>query len=334
MAPRTSADKPMSFGEHLDELRRRLGYALLGLVPILIGALYIGKPAMAFLMRPVVDALRDSGEPPKMQVTGLLEEFNSFFYVSLVLTVLVGAPWLLYQLWLFIAPGLYAQERRFAYVLAPLSALLAIIAALFTYYVMLPAIIRFFVEWNASLPLPGVATAPVPEGIVLPSLPVLTADPPAPEPGQFWINSTISEMRVCIAAGAEGQPAVVRGSPLTGSSLIKQELRVAQYIDMVFNFALAFSAGFQMPVVVLVLGWVGIVTPAMLAKYRKHAIMVCAVLGAVLTPGDPVSMVLLTIPLILLFELGIVLLKWFPASRVAGDPPETTPMMDGDGGGP
>lgn len=334
MPPRSHSDKAMSFGEHLDELRRRLTFALLGLAPILIVALYVGKPAMVFLMQPVMNAPRPGGEPMRMQITGLLEQFNSYFYVSLVLTVLVGAPWLLYQLWLFIAPGLYAQERRFAYVLAPLSALLAVVAALFTYYVMLPAIITFFINWNTNLPTPPVPTAPLAEGIVLPSMPVLEADPPAPLPGQMWINRGLSEMRVCIAAATEAAPPIVRGTSLVGASLVKQELRVAQYIDMVFNFALAFSAGFQMPVVVLVLGWVGIVSPSMLARYRKHAIMVCAVLGAVLTPGDPVSMVLLTIPLILLFELGILLLKWFPASRVAGDSPAAAPMMDGDGGGP
>jgi sec-independent protein translocase protein TatC len=333
----------MSFGEHLEELRRRLGFALLGVLPILIAALVIGRSVMAFLIRPMMEALIAAGETPLMQVTGLLEQFNSYFYVSLVLTVLVGAPWILCQLWLFIAPGLYGHERRFAYLLAPLSLVLTVLAALFTYYVMLPVILDFFVHWNAAMPLPGVATAPLPAGVTLPSLPVLAADPETPQAGQMWINSAINELRVCMTAATDGQAAAIRGTPLSGSSLVKQELRVSQYIDMVFNFALAFAAGFQMPVVVLVLGWVGIVTPQMLAKYRKHAIMVCAILGAALTPGDPVSMVLLTVPLVMLFEFGILLLKWLPASRVAGakqTEPDTTATAlptstsDGDGGGP
>jgi Sec-independent protein secretion pathway component TatC len=308
----------MSFGEHLDELRRRLGLAILGVLPILVVALVFGQRVMLFLMRPLEDTLAANGQNVRMQVTGLLEQFNAYFYLSFILTVLIGAPWILYQLWLFIAPGLYAGERRFAYILAPLSIVLTVLSAMFTYYVMLPTILDFFVKWNAALPVHGIVTAPLPQGVVLPTMPVLAADPDHPMPGAFWINSAINELRTCVAVAADGT-ATVRGTPIASSSLINQEYKVSQYIDLLFNFALAFAAGFQMPVVVLVLGWVGIVTPQLLAKYRKHAIMVCAVLGAALTPGDPLSMVLLTVPLVVLFELGLLLLKLLPASRVAGD---------------
>lgn len=307
----------MSFGEHLEELRRRLLWAVVGILPILIAALVIGKSVMGFMVLPVKQALADNGQYPRLQVTGPLESFNSYFYVSIVLTLLVGAPWLLYQLWLFVAPGLYASERRFAYVLAPLSVLLTILGALFTYYVMLPVILDFFIKWSASFPAEAIATAPLPEGVNLPAVPVLAADPPDPQIGQYWINSTLSEMRICLAAADGSTAPIIRGTALSSDGLIRQEFKVSQTIDMIFNFALAFAAGFQMPVVVLVLGWVGIVTTDMLRKYRRHAIMVCAVLGAALTPGDPLSMVLLTVPLVLLFELGLLLLTVLPASRVA-----------------
>lgn len=307
----------MSFGEHLEELRRRLLWAVVGILPILIAALAVGRSVMGFMVLPVKQALADNGQYPRLQVTGPLESFNSYFYVSIVLTLLVGAPWLLYQLWLFVAPGLYASERRFAYVLAPLSILLTILGALFTYYVMLPVILDFFIKWSASFPADAVATAPLPQGVTLPALPVLAADPPEPQPGQYWINSTLSEMRICLAAADGSAAPVIRGTALSSDGLIRQEFKVSQTIDMIFNFALAFAAGFQMPVVVLVLGWVGIVTTQTLRKYRRHAIMVCAVLGAALTPGDPLSMILLTVPLVLLFELGLFLLTVLPASRVA-----------------
>lgn len=325
----------MPFGEHLDELRRRLGFALLGLVPILIGALVVGKQVIGFLMHPVENALIENGQSGRLQVTGPLESFNSYFYVALVLTVMAGAPWLLFQLWMFIAPGLYARERRFAYILTPLSLVLTVLSALFTYYIMVPVILDFFVKWNASFPVQRVATAPLPEGTTLPAFPLLAGDPPSPQPGQIWINTRINELRICVAAagGAANGP-LIRGTTLVTDTLLRQEFKVSQTIDMLFNFALAFAAGFQMPVVVLVLGWVGVVTPALLSRYRKHAIMVCAILGAALTPGDPVSMVFMTVPLIILFELGILLLKWFPASRVAGEEPEAAPMLDGEGGGP
>ena len=166
----------------------------------------------------------------------------------------------------------------------------------------------------------AVATAPLPPDTTLVHVPVLAADPSSPKPGDTWVNSTIDEWRVCIKAD-EGAPPVIAGSPLSRSALISQQYKLSQYIDLLLNFALAFAAGFQMPVVVLLLGWVGIVTPQFLAKYRRHAILACAILGAALTPGDPLSATMLAVPLYILFELGLFLLKKFPVSKVAGRKP-------------
>jgi len=317
-----SGPKVMSFGEHLEDLRRRVGFAMLGLLPILLISMYYGKAVMAFLLLPAAEAMQKQDVPARMLVTGLLEGFNSYFYLALILTILIGAPWLLYQLWLFIAPGLYSGERRFVYLAAPLSAVLAIVSALFTYYVMLPAILSFFVHFNLSMPTAAVATAPVPANVTMLNLPILAADPESPEVGDAWINRAIDELRICVQAGEAGVPPIVVGAPVSKSSLVSQQYQLSKYIDLLFNFALAFAAGFQMPVVVLLLGWVGIVTPEFLVKYRRHAIMVCAILGAALTPGDPISAVLMGVPLYILFELGLFLLRKFPASRVAGKRPE------------
>ncbi|MFN7021503.1 MAG: twin-arginine translocase subunit TatC [Phycisphaerales bacterium] len=315
-------ERVMSFGEHLEELRRRLILAILGVAPILIGSMFVADWVIELLTRPVIERQLADQQGRHMIVTGMLEHFNSYFYVGLILTLLIGSPWLLYQLWLFVAPGLYLRERRFVHILAPMSIALALLSAAFTYYVMLPAILQFFSHWNSSVPGPPVASAPLPEGVVLPALPVLQHDPVNPAPGSMWVNSTISEMRVCIKPGDGGTPPVIRGSTLLGDNLVKQELRVAQYVDMVFNFALAFAAGFQMPVVVMLLGWVGLVKVAHLKKYRRHAIFGCALLGAFLTPGDPLSAALLGVPLYLLYEFGVLMLVWLPASRVRGDDPE------------
>lgn len=335
-----TVDKVMSFGEHLEELRRRLGLALLGLLPILIASMLFAKSVMAFLLLPAERALHAANQPARMLVTGVLEGFNSYFYLALIMALLVGAPWLLYQLWLFIAPGLYAGERRFVYLAAPLSLVLTILSAFFTYYIMLPAILTFFVHFNLSLPNPPVTTAPLPAGVTLPVIPVLSADPPAPALGEMWINTSIDELRVCTHGAAGSVAAMVVGTPVSGAGLLSQQYKLSQYIDLLFNFSLAFAAGFQMPVVVLLLGWVGIITPELLKKYRRHALFTCAILGAALTPGDPLSATLLTVPLYILFELGLLLLKWFPASKVAGDREAQRAShiagasSDGEGGGP
>ncbi len=86
--------------------------------------------------------------------------------------------------------------------------------------------------------------------------------------------------------------------------------------------SLAFAGGFQMPVAVLVLGWARIVSIDFLTKNRKYALFLCSIVAALLTPADPFSMLLMMIPLYGLYELGILLLRWFPATRIAGNLPK------------
>lgn len=309
-------DTIMPFGDHLEELRRRLIYALLGVLPILIVSLVIGKSVLNFLLHPIAAALERGGMPPGLQVTGPFEMFTAYIQVSVVLTILVGAPWIVFQLWRFVAPGLHSHERRFAYLLAPMSVVLTVLSALFLYYVMLPTVLMFFVAFNASLPMVEVKSAPLPEGVALQVATVLEADPEDPPLGAMWYNRTVNQLRMSVL-DKDGKK-VVNGTAMTGSALISQQYKVSDCVGMVLMFALALAIAFQMPVVVLLLGWAGIVTPELLMRYRRHAVLICAVLGAVLTPADPLSMLLLAVPLYFLYELGVVLLRALPAKRVAG----------------
>lgn len=317
MPKATLGDKIMPFGDHLEELRRRLIFAIAGLVPILIASLAIGKWAVGILFKPVYEALLKGDQAPGLLATNPFEGFSAYVKVSLVLTIIVGAPWIIYHLWRFVAPGLYVHERRFAYLLAPLSGVLTVLSTVFLYYLMLPVVLFFFVQFNASLPGMDIASAPVPTGTVLAAIPMLEADPTELAPGNMWYNKTLHQLRICLPA-KDGMPLVV-GAWMSSDSLITQQFRISESIAVILNLAIALAIAFQMPVVVLLLGWAGLVTPEWLSKYRRHSIMVCAVLGAVLTPADPVSMVILAVPLYLLFEFGVFLLRALPAGRVAGD---------------
>ena len=311
------SDKVMPFGDHLEELRSRLAFALLGLLPILIIALAVGKKILGILFKPVYEALLKGDQAPGLLAANPFEGFSAYVKVSLVLTIIVGAPWIIYHLWRFVAPGLYAHERRFAYLLAPLSAVLTLFSGVFLYYLMLPVVLFFFVQFNASLPGIEVTTAPLDPGVTLSPVPILAADPAEPAPGTMWYNSKFHQLRLCVP-GKDGAPLVL-GTWLASDSLVTQQYRIADTVAVILNLAIALAIAFQMPVVVLLLGWAGLVTPVWLSKYRRHSVMVCAVRGAVLTPADPVSMVILAIPLYLLFELGVFLLRALPAGRVAGD---------------
>jgi hypothetical protein len=181
---------------------------------------------------------------------------------------------------------------------------------------MLPVILLFLIDFGSSVAKIDIPRAPTPEGLVLPRAPVLEADPTDPQPGEWWVNSTIKELRFCIAAGPDGP--VILSDALTRASGVIQQYRVREYIDLVLSMALAFAAGFQTPVVVLLLGWVGLIDHRWLGKQRKYAFFIAVIAAAALTPtGDPVTLSLLLAPLYLLYELGVFLLKFLPASRVA-----------------
>ncbi len=306
----------MSFGDHLEELRKRLIWSILGIVPLFIVAFAFGRPVLQLLIAPAQEQLRAKGQATSLQATAPLETFGAVVQIALVITVLVGSPWLLYQLWLFVAPGLYRAERKFFYRLAPLSAALTASSVAFLYWVILPVVLAFFIGFGANVGGGPAPTAALHEGVVLPAIPVLAADPPTDElvVGAQWFNERLRQHRMCIEL-PEGKPPVILGSEMTVGTGIDQHYKIADYVRTLLNMGLAFGIGFQMPVVVLLLGWAGIVTRPMLKKLRRHAVAGCAIAGAILTPADPMSMVLLAIPLYGLYELGVLLLRVWPAGH-------------------
>jgi sec-independent protein translocase protein TatC len=323
-------EKVMPFGEHLEELRRRLIFALWGIVPILILAFVYGKAIVNLLVEPIIHTLQQANLGSGLIATGPLESFMTYFKVVITVTILVGSPWILYQLWMFVAPGLYANERRFAYLLAPLSMLLTITGVTFCYKVMLPITLFFLASFGANLSPFEVKTAPLPEGVVINTVPSLASDPEDPPVGGLWFNKELNQLRYYSGKNAEGHP-LFFVTQMTSGGAIAQQYRLTEYVNLLLGFCLAFAVSFQMPVAVLLLGWANVVEIPTLRKFRRHAAFACAALGAVLTPtADPFTMILLAGPLYLLYELGIILLVLLPASRVAGGFKAKTPT-DGDG---
>jgi sec-independent protein translocase protein TatC len=317
-----SDPRTMSFGAHLDELRKRLIWALILITPVFCATLYWGNELLEFILTPARQQLQSVGLPSMLQATGPLETLSAWLKVSGVITIVLGIPILLYQLWLFVKPGLYPHERRFAQFLVPLSVFLSVAGLAFLYYVMLPAMLHFLIAFGADLGRPDITTMPRPPGITFPTLPVLAKDPADTKPGELWINKDLEELRVDVTpAPEEGQPAperIILGTPMTKATGISQQYRVSEYIDMVFTMSLAFVAGFQTPIVVLLLGWIGIFDRKTLARSRKYALFIAFLAAAILTPSpDPFNMTVLAIPLYILFELGLFLLRVFPPHRIA-----------------
>jgi tRNA(adenine34) deaminase len=328
------AEAEMTLGDHLEELRRRVILALVGVVPILVLALVFGQAILALLIEPLRDELRDANQPSGLLATNPLETFAVYIQISLIATVLVGSPWLLYQLWKFVAPGLYAGERKFVHILVPLSTVLTLTSAavpLLRRPARHPRVLHLLRHPARAVATPIVERRPA---SCCPRPPSSTATRPTPEPGQI-----VDQHRHHAAARRSDQrrEIAVVGAELVAGAGITQQYRVSEYVKTVLNLALAFGVGFQTPVVVLLLGWAGIVDARLARPYRRYAFAICVVAGAVLTPADPLSMMLLAVPLYLLFELGMLLLIVFPpvgvgplAPRDNDTPAEREPDGDAD----
>lgn len=315
-AARLTDPRTMSFGEHLEELRKRLIWALITLAPLFVVALVFGEQIIEFLMRPAQAQLHAAGLPAIFMQTNPIELLSAWLKVSTIVTIGVGIPLIIIQAWLFIAPGLYEHERRFAKILLPLSVVMAVLGLLFLYFVMLPAMLAFLIRFGMNLGAPHVAAAPLPDGLTLPHVPILHGDPPSPKPGEFWFDDKLQWFRFNIAP--EGAAPDIRGWPVVRAAGITQQYKISEYIQLLFTTGLAFIGGFQTPVIVLLLGWIGIFDLKFFAKNRRYAIFLAAAAAAILAPSpDPFSLIALAVPLYALYEFGLILLKYLPAERVA-----------------
>ena len=324
----------MGFGDHLEDLRRRILLAIFGLIPALIIGLLVGGPLLELLTVPVTNALLAAGEPSGLLATGPLEAFISYLKVSFGVSILLAFPWLLYQAWMFIAPGLYQQERRFVYFLLPFSALLTAASSLFLYYALLPISLFFLIQFGTGIAtssptemsVDGEPPAALIAQLDASMIPVLEEDPPESvlKPGMRWINPKRNEVRLVTRVTTDPDDpsvttdATIRNIRLRGDGLIAQEYRVGEYVSLLFRLGLVFALSFQLPVVMLLIGWLDIFRYSDLAGARRYVLFGCAIAGAVLTPQDPWSMILLGGVLYMLFELGLILMRFVPASRIAG----------------
>jgi sec-independent protein translocase protein TatC len=135
----------MSFLEHLDELRKRLIYSLISLaVGVGIACLFIER-IYQFVMRPMQQMLPQGG---KLIYTDAPEAFMLYIRLAIIAGLVIGAPLIMVQLWLFVAPALYKKERRFAFPFVALASIGFIGGAAFSHYVVFPVMWKFFTTFS------------------------------------------------------------------------------------------------------------------------------------------------------------------------------------------
>ena len=239
----------MTFIEHLAELRMRLRNAALIFIVAVMGSFFFVKTYFDLLTRPARAAwtVALQGQEPVFRFASPTEPFWVYTKLAMYVAFLVSSPFVAWELWRFIAPGLYRKEKRMALVVAMATAGCFIGGALFGYAVICRPALTYMLSFAEVFP------------------------------GTLHFKI---------------EPAVM--------------------MDEVVGFMLAMLLGtgvaFELPVILAVLGWLGIVTARGLWRFNKYALILSAVVGGVLTPGpDVLSQVLMAGPLFGLFNVSILL---------------------------
>ncbi|MEM1353530.1 MAG: twin-arginine translocase subunit TatC [Planctomycetota bacterium] len=315
--------KTMPLGEHIEELRGRLVKALIGTVIAAIGTFIFGFQIISWLAQPLLQAQEVMGFPPQTIQTDPTFGFTSVYLpVCLIAAAIVASPWIVYQAWQFVVSGLYEHEKRAVHILAPFSTVMVVLAVLFTYFILLPVSIAFFLNFANKYPEIKLTQANgisnliyraystgdtrLPDDMVFDTkpldLPVLDSPPDDLRDGMIWINGP--DGRIEAVLGGE-----VRVLSQRSNKLINPLPQLGEYIRFAAIMMLGIVAAFQLPVIMLVMGWSKLFDPALFGKSRKYAFFACFAAGAILTPTDIFSMLVLAFPLYALFEFGLLLMK-------------------------
>jgi sec-independent protein translocase protein TatC len=239
---------PSRLIDHLIELRSRLMWAIAGLLLVFIALMPFAAEIYNRLALPLINQLPEGGRMIAIDPAG-----GFFVPVKLAFftAVFISAPWLLYQAWSFVAPGLYKREKRLAAPLLASSVLLFYAGCAFAYFLVLPAVFHFLTQFT-------------PEAVQM-----------APDLGK--------------------------------------------YVDFVLVLFLAFGASFELPVALVILVLLGWVTPKQLREWRGYAVVGIFVIAAIITPPDVVSQLMLAVPMMILYELGIIASRLVAPKKVEAE---------------
>jgi sec-independent protein translocase protein TatC len=293
----------MTLGDHLEELRMRLFLGLAGYVIALIVCFVFGEHVVRFFCQPLIYALERNKLSPNLITTETSESFMVYVKISMICALVLAGPWLLYQLWQFVAAGLYPHERKYVTKYMPFSITLLIVGMAFMYYVVLPITLEFFLSFQLGNSISVLAPGKIdPSAMDRPPVlvPMLHGDPPNPVNGQIWMDMVQRRIKVMFDGS-------VRTLQFGSDQLINPQIKLDQYIDMVLSMLVGFGLAFQLPLVVLLLVRIGIINVQQLRQFRKYAYFLISIIAAVIVPDVVGGMLALMAPLILLYELGIIL---------------------------
>jgi sec-independent protein translocase protein TatC len=225
-----------TFISHLVELRDRIIRAGISVIVVFVALVYWAPDIFRLLARPLMENLPAGG---KMIVTDVTGSFFVPMKVTMVVALVIALPFVLYQIWAFVAPGLYQHEKRLVTPLVGSSYVLFLCGMAFAYFVVFPTIFRVMAHYNAPL-----------------------------------------------------------GAEMTTD--------INNYLSFVLTMFIAFGVTFEVPIVVVLLVRMGVLTIKKLKEIRPYVVVGAFIVAAVVTPPDVFSQLILAVPLIVLYEAGII----------------------------
>lgn len=241
-------DEKQPFLSHLEELRKRLVACVIAAGAGFVVSYIFSEKLFLVLISPLKTQMP---EGDRLIYTNLPEMFFTYVKSAMVAGILISSPYIFYQLWMFIAPGLYRKERKYVIPFVIFSTILFVGGSLFGYFVVFPFGFKFFLSFS---------------------------------------NESIQALP-----------------------------SVKQYFAFSIKLLFAFGLVFELPVVVFFLTKIGIVTPELMRKKRKYAILMTFVFAAILTPPDVITQCMMAGPLIFLYEISIFISKIARRTKVAGE---------------
>src|SRR5687768_1908073 len=188
----------MTVGEHLEELRSRLIRALVGFFIVLIVCLVFARDYVVPAFCAPLTHVQEKYDISPQLVTGEVGEvFMTYIKISIITAAALSAPWVLYQLWLFVAAGLYPAERKYITRYLPLSIILLVSGMLLVYFLVLPWTLDFFISFGMGIPRAGdtsPTTAPAAQAFVL-QIPTVAGDPTNAVERQIWYDSSSKQLK-------------------------------------------------------------------------------------------------------------------------------------------
>lgn len=266
--------------EHLTELRNRLIWSVGAFLVGMVLCFIVAEPILDFMLAPIEEAMRALGNPnPVMQYTAPQEYFFTLMHIAMVGGLMVSFPVIAFQLWRFVAPGLYRSERQAFLPFLIASPVLFLIGATFSHFIVTPMAMKFFLGYADTS---SILTALIPDFAGAPADAVVTA-PAAPK---------------------KGIEIVFQG-------------KVNETLDISLKLILAFGLCFQLPVLLTLMGKAGLATADGLAGMRRYAIVIILFVAALVTPPDIMSQLILFSCIYPLYEVSIFLIRRMEKRREA-----------------